>query len=85
MLCILQPHPVLLLVDSLLDGIEETDAGGQFGSHCLGAHLAFNSWPAFGGSHSCTEVNKALRVFWLEEGQPPPQLQTTGQYAPCTT
>lgn len=45
--------------------------------------LAFNSWPAFGGPHSCTDVNKPLGGFWLEEGQPPPQLQTAGQCAPC--
>lgn len=71
MLCILQPPSVLWLVDILLDGIEEADVGGQFGSHCFELILALNSWAAFGGPHSCTDVNRALGGFWLEEGQPP--------------
>lgn len=65
-----------------MDGIEEADVGGQFGSHCLELVLAFNSWAAFGGPDSCTDVNRAPGGSWPEEGQPPPQPQTAGQSAP---
>lgn len=73
MLCVLQPHSILLLADILLDGIDDADVGGQLGSHCLELILAFNSCAAFGGPHSCSDVNRALSGSWLEPGQPPPR------------